>query len=421
MTGVVGATGATPAWAAALEADGRYHGLDAVRGAALMLGVLFHAALSFLPGPQVWIVMDAARSTELSVMFYVLHIFRMTVFFVLAGFFARLLLRKLGTMAFIKNRVTRIGLPLVSAWPIVMTAFIAVIIWVAIRANGGVAPENPEPPPPLTAETFPLLHLWFLYALLIFYAAALLLRGVFSVLDRSGAFGARVVDPLVRIIAGPGAPVILAIPVTALLFFTPNWYGWFGIETPDRGVIPQLTSLGIFFIAFGLGWLIHRQPRVLRGWGERWAMYVGPAVGATIGCLMIAGLTPVFAPATRDLQTLGYAALYAFAVWAWTIAIIGFGVRFLSGESKTVRYIADSSYWIYIIHIPVVIVLQAAFAPYAGPWFVKYPLLLAIAFAIMLASYQWFVRYSFIGAILNGKKQKPMKAKRGAPQLAAAE
>ena len=63
--------------------------------------------------------------------------------------------------------------------------------------------------------------------------------------------------------------------------------------------------------------------------------------------------------------------------------------------------------------------LQAAFALYDWPWFAKYPLILAIAFAIMLASYQWFVRYSFVGAILNGKKQKPAKVAR--PQLAAAE
>jgi glucan biosynthesis protein C len=420
MTGEKGAQG-TPAWAAALEADGRYHGLDAVRGWVLTLGVLFHAALSFLPGPQVWIVMDASRSVELSVMFYVLHIFRMTVFFVLAGFFARMLLEKRGVGGFIKNRLTRIGIPLASAWPIVLTAFIAVIVWVSIRANGGVPIENPEPPPPLTAETFPWLHLWFLYVLLIFYAVALLLRGLVALVDRGGAFRARVVDPIVRILAGPGAPVIMAIPVAALLFYTPNWFGWFGIETPDKGVIPQPTSLAIFFLAFGLGWLIHRQPKILRGWGERWAIYVGPAVGATIGCLMIAGLVPVFAPATRDPQTLGYAALYAFAIWAWTIAIIGFGVRFLSGESPARRYLADASYWIYIVHIPIVIALQAAFAPIEWPWFAKFPLLLAIAFAIMLASYQWFVRYSFIGAILNGKKEKPAKRQRGQPRLAVAE
>ena len=42
---------------------------------------------------------DASRSVELSVPFFVLHIFRMTVFFVLAGFFARLLLERRASAA----------------------------------------------------------------------------------------------------------------------------------------------------------------------------------------------------------------------------------------------------------------------------------------------------------------------------------
>ncbi|MBK8542550.1 MAG: acyltransferase family protein [Caulobacteraceae bacterium] len=91
----------------------RYHALDAVRGGVLVLGVFFHATLSFLPGDQMWLVMDASRSTELSVLFFTLHIFRMTVFFVLAGFFGRLLLERLGVGAFVMNRVKRIATPLV--------------------------------------------------------------------------------------------------------------------------------------------------------------------------------------------------------------------------------------------------------------------------------------------------------------------
>ena len=145
----------------------RYHALDAVRGGVLVLGVFFHATLSFLPGDQMWLVMDASRSTELSVLFFTLHIFRMTVFFVLAGFFGRLLLERLGVGAFVMNRVKRIATPLVMFWPLVLTAFIATLIWAAAQANGGTVPDGP-PPPPLTAETFPLLHLWFLYVLLIF-------------------------------------------------------------------------------------------------------------------------------------------------------------------------------------------------------------------------------------------------------------
>ena len=398
----------------------RLHALDAVRGGALILGVLFHASVSFLPGPQIWIVADAARSSELSVLFFVLHIFRMTVFFVLAGFFARLLLERRGVGGFIANRATRIAAPLAMFWPIAITSIIAAAIWAAVQANGGAMPEG-DPPPPPTVETFPLTHLWFLYVLLGFYAAALALRGVMRLIDRRGALGARVVDPLVRVAAGPLAPLLLAAPVAAALYLTPDWYMWFGIPTPDTGLAPKPTPLIVYGVAFGFGWLINRQPQLLQGWGERWLAYVGPAAGATIGCLMIGGFTPVLTPAEHSLTTLGFAALYAFASWAWTIAIIGFAVRHLSGESAARRYVADASYWIYIVHLPIVMVLQVVFAPYDWPWFAKYPLILAIAFAIMLVSYQWLVRYSWLGAILNGRKQKPAKAQRGAAQLAAAE
>ena len=129
----------------------RFHALDAVRGGVLILGVFFHATLSFLPGEQMWIVMDASRSVELSVLFFVLHTFRMTVFFVLAGFFGRLLLERVGAGRFVLNRATRIAMPLAMFWPLVLTAFIATLLWAAAQANGGTLPEGPPPPcpPPL--------------------------------------------------------------------------------------------------------------------------------------------------------------------------------------------------------------------------------------------------------------------------------
>ena len=41
---------------------------------------------------------------------------------------------------------------------------------------------------------------------------------------------------------------------------------------------------------------------------------------------------------------------------------IGFAVRHLAGHSPARRYLADASYWIYIVHLPIVLALQAAFA-----------------------------------------------------------
>ncbi|HYD71999.1 MAG TPA: acyltransferase family protein, partial [Candidatus Binatia bacterium] len=355
-----------------------------------------------------------------SVLFFVLHIFRMTVFFVLAGFFARLLLEKRGFGGFIANRAKRIATPLLVFWPISIAGIVAVAIWAAVQANGGAMPEGPPPPSP-TAETFPLTHLWFLYVLLFFYAGALALSGIVRLVDRSGALRARLLDPLVRAIAGPAAPVLLAMPVATALYFTPNWYMWFGIPTPDHGLIPNASALVIYGSAFGFGWLLNRQPDILKRWSSVWLAYTVAAIAASAACLAMTSLTPMLTPADQGLNTLGFAALYAFASWAWTLGLIGFAVRHLSGESRARRYLADASYWIYLVHLPLVMALQTVFAPYDWPWFAKYPLILAIAFLVMLASYQWLVRYSFVGAILSGRKTKPPKAKRGEPQFVAAE
>lgn len=397
----------------------RFHALDAVRGGMLILGVFFHAALSFLPGPQVWIVADPSRSVELSVLFFVLHIFRMTVFFLLAGFFARLLLERRGVGGFIRNRLVRIAVPLAMFWPLSIGAIVTVLMWVMVRANGGVAPDGP--PPPLTVETFPLTHLWFLYVLLIFYAAALVLRGAARLADRGGALRARLLDSLMRVLAGPATPVLLGLPVAAAFFANPSWYMWFGIQTPDTGLVPNAAALICYGMAFGFGWLLHRQPALLQRWGGHWLAHAASASAATAICIAIAGVTPVLAPAERDLRTIGYAVAYGLAVWAWTAAVVGFAVRHLAGHSPARRYLADASYWIYIVHLPIVLVLQAALAPYPWPWFAKYPLIIAAAFAIMLAGYQWFVRYSFVGAILNGKREKPARRAGQNAQNAAAE
>ena len=91
--------------------SGRLHALDAVRGFALLLGVGFHAALSFMPGwpPGLWAMVDNSPSAFLGDAAFVAHTFRMTLFFFIAGFFARLLQQRLGTTGFCRNRLMRIA------------------------------------------------------------------------------------------------------------------------------------------------------------------------------------------------------------------------------------------------------------------------------------------------------------------------
>src|SRR5690554_2417238 len=106
----------------------RLHALDAARAGALLLGVVFHASMAYLPGPSFWFVQDDT-APAMALIFYVTHIFRMALFFLLAGFFARMMLHRQGTGGFIRNRAKRILLPLVVGWPIVFVAIIACFIY----------------------------------------------------------------------------------------------------------------------------------------------------------------------------------------------------------------------------------------------------------------------------------------------------
>ena len=168
------------------DSSERLHALDAVRGFSLLAGIVFHATVSFLPGPPgaaLWLVMDNQRSLALGLTFHVLHTFRMTTFFFIAGYFAHLSLHKRGTGSFIRDRLKRIGLPLLVGWVILMPTMIALTIWGAlVMAHGRKLP----PPPPYHFPAFPWTHLWFLYVLLLLYAAVLIVRGLIVGLDRSG-------------------------------------------------------------------------------------------------------------------------------------------------------------------------------------------------------------------------------------------
>jgi glucan biosynthesis protein C len=386
----------------------RLHALDAVRGFALMAGIVFHATVSFLPAPQgvpLWIVMDNQRSVVLSLVFHVLHIFRMTTFFLIAGFFAHMMFQRKGAGGFIRDRLKRIVVPLVAGWPILFAMIVGVTIWGAVVMAHG----HPLPPPPKLPAfpAFPLTHLWFLYLLLVLYAGTLAIRGLVALIDRSGALR-RVVDRIVALLMrSPLAPVLLAIPVATALYLLPQWPMWFGIPTPDSSLVPNNAALTDFGLAFGLGWLIHRNVDLLEILKRRWALNLVLALGFTAAELSRVGLVPVLGVAPHDLNTLLYAGLFAGAIWIWTFAAIGMALRFLSNFSPLRRYIADASYWLYLIHLPIVMALQVAVSQLAWPWFAKFALILGVAFPIMFASYQYLVRYSFIGAILNGRRARP--------------
>jgi peptidoglycan/LPS O-acetylase OafA/YrhL len=182
------------------------------------------------------------------------------------------------------------------------------------------------------------------------------------------------------------------------------------VRTPDASLVTNLQAWIGFGSAFGFGWLLHRQTDLIRMMERRWLLNSVLAVGliAASFFLAVAGRTPPM-PIGYSAVRLAGAVCYALAIWTTTFAAIGLALRFLSGFSPTRRYLADASYWLYLIHLPILMALQVAVSSLDWPWPIKFGTILLVALPLMFASYQLLVRYSFIGTVLNGRRLRREK------------
>jgi peptidoglycan/LPS O-acetylase OafA/YrhL len=96
-------------------------------------------------------------------------------------------------------------------------------------------------------------------------------------------------------------------------------------------------------------------------------------------------------------------------VWLISFGLMGAFRRVYSAENRTMRYLSDSSYWLYLAHLPLILLVQAMVRTWELPLLVKFTLVCAVTTAILLASYQLFVRYTPIGTLLNGPRRRPKK------------
>lgn len=383
----------------------RLHALDAVRGGALLLGIVLHAAMSFVPAtPRFWFIQDTHPSLLLGLLTFTIHVFRMTTFFLMAGFFARMSFQRRGPWCFARDRLKRIGLPLAIGWPILFTPMSLIAIWASHFPNGGWSRSWPPVLPNL-----PLTHLWFLYVLLELYIAMLLLRGAFVWLDASGTLRTVIDRLFAGIMRSPLAPLVLAIPIGIAFCLDQRWINVMGVRTPDQSLITNAQAWIGFSTALGVGWLLHRHVDLLRLIERRWLAHLLLALVLILINFVLSGVmlsvpgVPKL-PISFETLRLVSAILYAAAIWISTFAVLGVALRFMSGFSPVWRYLADASYWLYLIHMPVVMALQVALSQLDWPGLVKFAIILVVAIPPLLASYHLLVRFTFIGAVLNGRR-----------------
>ena len=254
----------------------RFHDMDSLRAAMMLLGLVFHAAWFFQPFYFGNTLSDSGASTGFLYFFAWVHQFRMQVFFLIAGFFACLLIKKRGHIGFAKNRFMRIvvplGLAMLTIWPLMKLQYL----------RGGLVSGRILSDEPLLTQYWNslleaavgwrnewIMHLWFLQCLILIYAIALVLRLLFDyVFDRHEKVRPLLESITNRVTLSHWGPVLLAIPVAVCMAYDLTWFGI------DSGPIKPLWA-GVFayWIFFAVGWCLHASPQIIDVFVRRWPTY----------------------------------------------------------------------------------------------------------------------------------------------------
>lgn len=243
-------------------------------------------------------------------------------------------------------------------------------------------------------------HLWFLHFLIWLVMGFVIYCGLMNL------FG---IKTLPRMLVARPCCYLYLIPITFLAqrWMTPGG-GSFGPNT-SSGWIPMPSVLAYYAIFFFYGAMVFDTPPRDR---SRAVRLVGGLVGSIIA---VAILFPLGNHAMdQTLSRMGWAddgvarlRLLAMVTYAWvaSFAMLDLFSAVLRRESPAVRWISDSSYWLYLVHLPLLLVIQAYLRPWqASPW-LKLIVVCGIATTLLLISYRYGVRYTPIGTLLNGRRR----------------
>jgi len=243
-------------------------------------------------------------------------------------------------------------------------------------------------------------HLWFLWFLCWLVAAFAVFAAIAGRVRWKGPHRRWILSPL---------RFLWLLPLTMI---PQAFFDGFGADT-STGLLPAPHILAYYAIFFFFGALYWDSDDV-DGQVGRWWRFTLP-----FGLLVLFPLGLEFSMGSFGFRdqiapsglhrplSIGLQVIY---VWTMTFAFMGLFRKLLPRENKTIRYLSDSSYWLYLVHLPLIIAGQLVVRDWNLPAVVKFGLICVVVSMLLLLTYQTIVRYTWLGTLLNGPRMRPAKA-----------
>ncbi len=367
-----------------------FAGFDVIRAFAALGVVALHACVPYLQIPMPglsWPVQDTPSSL-VDIGFWTIELFIMPLFLVLAGFLAWQTLQRRGPGALVKNRAKRLLLPFLFGCLVILPIdlHLWVLGWVAEGLVEPIKMRSFKFDGVIDRNLWGTSHLWFLQYLFLY------------VLTFAAWHGARVRFPVVRRITASAVTIgMLCVALAAITLFIRPQVVW-GFQHAFAPVPSKWIYNGLFFAA---GLLIASRDPQLSQLQACTSRLIVPAVllaiaAVTLGRWHLAGGENQLAAAVLAVVTAVAAAMVTFS-------IIGISVKNVQAVSTTVKYIAAASFWIYLVHHPILVLVHQDLKllfPELGP-IIKVVASSAMSVAVSLLTYEGLVRKTWFGQWLG--------------------
>ncbi|MEU6253992.1 acyltransferase [Streptomyces sp. NPDC047043] len=364
--------------------------------ALVVLGlVFFHSALVFDPDDDFY-VKNADTTPAVTVLAGFGVVWAMPMLFLVAGLGARHSIRRRGPRGFARERLLRLGIPLVLATILLCP----VPQWLRLRAADPGHHESYWHFWPrfltvhldlgdflfvLDGKYFETGHLWFVVLLLAF---CLLLAPVAKAVATGAERTARAVE------RRPALPLLPALPlaaINALLGMEEGFAGW---------------NRWAYLLFFVFGYALADDMRV-RAALRRRAVPV-----AVAGLLLFAATAPGFMAEDDPFTAwtplaVGSRALFSVAGWCWVAAILGLldrRERTRPAPGPLLGYLAVAALPLYVLHQPVVVAFAYGVVSWSAPIPVKYAAIVAGSLLVILVAYEYGVRRTRVTRFLFGMR-----------------
>ena len=342
--------------------------LDNLRSTALVLGLVFHAAIVY--GDTIgYAIKSSKRHIAYDLFCYWIHCFRMPLFFFLSGYFSKLILEKKGIESFLDSRLKRILVP--SLVGIIALAPIQYYIEF-LNANNYIPFLEYYPKFFFTQGEFALSHIWFLvylffYSLLIILARKLGLKG-----DAPNSKLLYILFPLLTIhfllfVNGKFHRGFAIYGIDVFLFF---FYFSFYLAGIFSFSLPDLWRTDQNFPAdFKSNWSansesnINAETRTLFPFLLLFLL----AVLSYLGLYYFETIDPLwmYYGGQRWILRVFHFGFLSISAWTWIFFLIRLFKLSLNFENSFTLYMKDSSLAIYLIHHPISLILGFTLERYA--------------------------------------------------------